>query len=144
MTDSQRAPAAGPLKNLRVVELGVAVAGPMAATLMADLGADVIKVEEPDVGDSLRNMGPKAQGVGLWWLVAGRNKRCITLNLKAEAGVAIMRDLLRDCTFPEAARPGRTPNGRVSGSWRRLTRAPRISQVIRSESQCIPATRWET
>ena len=119
MTDSQRAPAAGPLKNLRVVELGVAVAGPMAATLMADLGADVIKVEEPDVGDSLRNMGPKAQGVGLWWLVAGRNKRCITLNLKAEAGVAIMRDLLRDADIlVENFRPGVV--GRLGLGWDQL------------------------
>src|SRR4051812_31790170 len=119
MTDSQRAPATGPLKNLRVVELGIAVAGPIAATLMADLGADVIKVEEPDVGDSMRNMGPKMEGVGLWWLVAGRNKRCITLNLKTEAGVAIMRDLLRDADIlVENFRPGVL--GRLGLGWELL------------------------
>ena len=100
-------PAAGPLSNLRVVELGFAIAGPLAGTLMADLGADVVKVEQPGAGDGMRNMGPKVQGVGVWWLVAGRNKRCITVDIKTAAGLAILHGLLRDADIlVENFRPG--------------------------------------
>ncbi|MFN0184821.1 MAG: CaiB/BaiF CoA transferase family protein [Aquabacterium sp.] len=97
----------GPLSGLCVVELGFAIAGPLAGTLMADLGADVVKVEQPGVGDGMRHMGPKVQGVGLWWLVAGRNKRCITADIKTEAGAAILRGLLAQADIlVENFRPG--------------------------------------
>jgi crotonobetainyl-CoA:carnitine CoA-transferase CaiB-like acyl-CoA transferase len=97
----------GPLNNIRVIELGFAVAGPMAATLMADFGADVIKVEQPGAGDGLRNMGPKVKGVGVWWLVAGRNKKSITVDIKTPEGAAILMDLLRDADLlVENFRPG--------------------------------------
>lgn len=97
----------GPLNDIRVVELGFAVAGPIAATLLADFGADVVKVEQPGQGDGLRNMGPKAKGVGVWWLVAGRNKKSITLDLKTEAGKEVLRNLLRSAdVLVENFRPG--------------------------------------
>jgi len=97
----------GPLDGYNVVELGHALAGPMAATFMADFGADVIKVERTGAGDSLRAMGPQAEGVGLWWLVAGRNKRSLVLDLKAREGIAILRDLLEKAdVLVENYRPG--------------------------------------
>jgi crotonobetainyl-CoA:carnitine CoA-transferase CaiB-like acyl-CoA transferase len=97
----------GPLSDIRVVELGFAVAGPIAATLLADFGADVVKVEQPGQGDGLRNMGPKAKGVGVWWLVAGRNKKSITLDLKKEGGKEILRKLLQGAdVLVENFRPG--------------------------------------
>lgn len=67
----------GPLKNIRIIELGHVVAGPLAATLLADFGADVIKIEAPGAGDMVRDLGPKAveDGVGVWWKTLGRNKR---------------------------------------------------------------------
>lgn len=80
----------GPLAGLRVLDLGHVLAGPFAGTLLADLGADVVKVEHPERGDSLRTLGPQRDGVPLWWKVAGRNKRSLALDLRVDAG----RDVL--------------------------------------------------
>lgn len=76
----------GPLVGLRVVEFAQIIAGPLAGTLMADLGAEVVHVEPPGAGDSHRNTGPSKDGVSLWWKAAARNKLSVTLNLhEAEA-----------------------------------------------------------
>lgn len=83
-----------PLDGVRVVELGHAVAGPFAAALLGDFGAEVIKIERPGGGDSLRTMGPSDAGVGLWWAAASRNKRSVVIDLKSERGVQIVRDLI--------------------------------------------------
>ncbi len=83
-----------PLAGLKVVELGHALAGPLAATLLGDFGAEVIKVERIGVGDSLRDMGPKHEGTGVWWSVTGRNKRSICLDYKAPAGKELLLDLI--------------------------------------------------
>jgi crotonobetainyl-CoA:carnitine CoA-transferase CaiB-like acyl-CoA transferase len=77
----------GPLADLRVIDLATVVAGPGAARHLADFGADVIKVERPDGhGDGTRSMGWRdpTDDVTLWWKLIGRNKRTITLDLKAE------------------------------------------------------------
>jgi crotonobetainyl-CoA:carnitine CoA-transferase CaiB-like acyl-CoA transferase len=71
----------GPLAGLRVLEFAQIIAGPLAGTLMADLGAEVIHVEPPGAGDPHRNTGPTKNGTALWWKAAARNKRSITLNL---------------------------------------------------------------
>lgn len=84
------------LDGLRVVELGTVVAGPFAASLLADLGADVIKVEPAGQGDVLRRVGPARDGVTALWGVSSRNKRCIGLDLKSPDGSAHIRRLLRD------------------------------------------------
>jgi crotonobetainyl-CoA:carnitine CoA-transferase CaiB-like acyl-CoA transferase len=76
----------GPLSGIKVVEFAQVVAGPLAGTLMADLGAKVIHVESPGIGDSARQMGPEKDGEGLWWKVLGRNKRSITLSLHRDEG----------------------------------------------------------
>ncbi|GHC21302.1 MULTISPECIES: CaiB/BaiF CoA transferase family protein [Streptomyces rochei group] len=79
-----RAPA--PLAGLRVLDLATLFAGPLAATMLGDFGAEVIKVEHPERPDPSRGHGPSKDGVGLWWKVLGRNKRAITLDLSKPAG----------------------------------------------------------
>src|SRR5262249_20454649 len=76
----------GPLSDVRVIDLGHVIAGPFGATLMGDLGADVIKVEEPRQGDGMRRLGPTEKGVSLWWKVAARNKRSLALDLRSPDG----------------------------------------------------------
>jgi formyl-CoA transferase len=80
----------GPLSDLRVLDLGHVVAGPFAGTLLGDLGADVIKIEDPKRGDTIRTLSPQHEGVPLWWKVAGRNKRSVALDLRESRG----RDIL--------------------------------------------------
>ncbi|HKP17927.1 MAG TPA: CoA transferase [Gaiellaceae bacterium] len=92
MPDSRRGVdlSAGPLGDVRVLDLGHVVAGPFAGSLLGDLGADVIKVEEPVHGDTIRVLGPQADGHPLWWKVSGRNKRSLALDLRTEAGREII------------------------------------------------------
>ncbi|MGW1588956.1 CaiB/BaiF CoA transferase family protein [Streptomyces sp. NPDC002386] len=78
------------LDGLRVLDLATLFAGPMAATLLGDYGADVIKVEHPGRPDPSRGHGPAKHGVGLWWKVLGRNKRTITLDLSRPGGRATL------------------------------------------------------
>jgi formyl-CoA transferase len=72
----------GPLHGLRVLDIGQILAGPFAATLFADLGADVVKVEKPAGGDDFRRQAPFHEGLSLWWKASARNKRSIALDLK--------------------------------------------------------------
>ncbi|WP_234317310.1 CaiB/BaiF CoA transferase family protein [Streptomyces sp. NRRL WC-3744] len=74
------------LDGLRVLDLATLFAGPMAATLLGDFGAEVIKVEHPRRPDPSRGHGPAKDGVGLWWKVLGRNKRTVTLDLSTPGG----------------------------------------------------------
>ncbi|MGQ4362028.1 CaiB/BaiF CoA transferase family protein [Streptomyces sp. SAS_272] len=85
-TASRVAAPAAPLHGARVLDLATLFAGPLAATLLGDFGADVVKVEHPDRPDPSRGHGPSKDGVGLWWKLLGRNKRTITLNLSTPGG----------------------------------------------------------
>jgi crotonobetainyl-CoA:carnitine CoA-transferase CaiB-like acyl-CoA transferase len=97
----------GPLTGFRVLDLGHVLAAPFAATLLADLGADVIKVEHPERGDTIRTLGPQYEHVSLWWKVAGRNKRSLTLDLRAPAARDILLRLVdRSDALVENFRPG--------------------------------------
>lgn len=97
----------GPLAGIRVIDIGTMVAGPVAATLLADLGADVIKIEQPGRGDSLRHIGPSVEGESLWWNVEGRNKKSVTLDLHHPEGQRILREMLKHAdVFVENFRPG--------------------------------------
>src|SRR3978361_1879469 len=79
----------GALERLKVVEFAHVIAGPLSGTLLADLGATVVHVEDPGGGAPQRTAGPAKDGVHLWWLVAARNKRSITLNLRTDEGRAV-------------------------------------------------------
>ncbi|WP_213773132.1 CoA transferase [Bradyrhizobium sp. dw_78] len=80
----------GPLAGLRVLDISTVIAGPFASTLLADLGAEVLKVEMPGAGDALRRLAPHKEGVPLWWKVTNRNKRGITLDLRKPDGKELL------------------------------------------------------
>ena len=99
--------AQGPLAGLKVLDLSIIVAGGTASSLLADFGAEVIKVERPGAGDPLRNWGPFANGVSLWWKVHSRNKKSITLNLATPEGQDILKKLAAQAdVLIEGFRPG--------------------------------------
>ena len=103
------APSNGPLADLKVIDLSTVLAGPNCARYLADFGADVIKVERPDTGDSLRNMAWRdpRDGTGLWWKVVNRNKRTIALDLKDAADrVTFLRLIDGTDVLVENFRPG--------------------------------------
>ena len=84
-----------PLTGVRVIDAGNLVAAPFASVLLADLGADVIKIEHPIHGDGQRKLEPIVDGIPLWWKSISRNKRCITLDLSKPEGAEIFKDLVR-------------------------------------------------
>ena len=97
----------GPLAGLKVLDLSIIVAGGTASSLMADFGAEVVKVERPGTGDPLRNWGPFANGVSLWWKVHSRNKKSITLNLGSPEGQDLLKKLAVEAdVLIEGFRPG--------------------------------------
>ena len=99
--------AQGPLAGLKVLDLSIIVAGGTASSLMADFGAEVVKVERPGTGDPLRNWGPFANGVSLWWKVHSRNKKSITLNLGTPEGQDLLKRLVVEAdALIEGFRPG--------------------------------------
>ena len=99
---------AGPLSGLRVVEMGQLLAGPFCGQLLGDLGADVVKLEDPGKGDPLRQWGrERPQGQSLWWSVVGRNKRSVTVNLREAPGQEMARKLIATADIlVENFRPG--------------------------------------
>lgn len=98
----------GPLTGLRVVEMGQLLAGPFCAQLLGDLGAEVIKIEAPGVGDAMRQWGQeKPHGKSLWWPVVARNKKSVTCNLRDADGQRLARSLIeRADIVVENFRPG--------------------------------------
>ena len=99
----------GPLADVRVVDCSTVVAGPGCARYLADFGADVIKVERPDGGDTTRSLGWRdpRDDVSLWWKLAGRGKRCIVLDLKSDDGREAMLALCASAqVLVENFRPG--------------------------------------
>lgn len=84
----------GPLKGMRVVELAHIMAGPVCGMMLADMGADVVKVEKPDGDDSRRFVPPDIEGESAAYMMMNRNKRGIALDLKAPGGVDVLRRLL--------------------------------------------------
>jgi len=84
----------GPVVGLKVAEFAHVIAGPLAGGLLADMGADVVHVEPPGVGDAARAIGPDKDGTHLWWKVSGRNKRSATCDLRQPAGQALARRLV--------------------------------------------------
>lgn len=98
----------GPLESLRVIELGQLIAGPFCGQLLADFGAEVIKVEPPKTGEAMRQWGrPGRDGNPVWWSVIARGKRSVTLDLRISEGQAVLRDLVAEADILiENFRPG--------------------------------------
>ena len=95
------------LDDIRVLDIATLFAGPTAATIMADFGADVIKIEHPAKPDPARTHGQSKNGIGLWWKILGRNKKALTLNLSSPEGQAIFLELVRTADVViENFRPG--------------------------------------
>lgn len=99
----------GPLSGLRILELGHFIAAPFCTRVLADLGADVIKVEPPGRGDPVRTWGaiPEGETSSVWWSVHGRNKRCVTADLKKPEGIELVKKLIaRSDAVVENFKPG--------------------------------------
>ncbi len=106
-TGSEEEAPEGALSTLKVIDAASIFAGPMIATLLADFGADVIKVEHPLAGDSIRKFGWQKDGVSLFWAVMGRNKRSVTAKLSDPRGADILKRLVADAdVLIENFRPG--------------------------------------
>ena len=96
-----------PLAGIKVLELGALIAGPYASALLAQFGAEVIKIEQPGEGDPLRKWRKVHKGTSLWWYSLSRNKKSVTLDLKSDAGREIVHRLVRGCDIViENFRPG--------------------------------------
>jgi len=112
MNDTHEKPS-GPLHGIKVLDLATLFAGPLAATLLGDFGADVIKIEHPK-GDPVRSHGHLKNGINLWWKMIGRNKRAITLNLSRPEAQAILLDLAAQAdVLIENFRPGTLENWNI-------------------------------
>ncbi|MBQ0750040.1 conserved hypothetical protein [Roseovarius sp. EC-HK134] len=97
-----------PLHQLKIIELGHVIAGPLSSALLSDFGADVTKIEAVNRTDMMRDLGPKAEdGVGVWWKTLGRNKKTLSLNWKSDEGRDILRRLVEGAdVLVENFRPG--------------------------------------
>jgi len=104
---AENSPVPRPLAGLSVVELGALIAGPFCTKVMAEFGADVIKLEPPGAGDPLRKWRHMRDGTSLWWHVQSRNKRSVAVDLRQPEGQAIARALMeRADIVVENFRPG--------------------------------------
>ncbi|MEO8296425.1 MAG: CaiB/BaiF CoA-transferase family protein [Burkholderiales bacterium] len=121
--------ASGPLRGLRVLELGHYVSVPYCTRMLADLGAEVIKVEAPAVGDPMRTSGKLVNGRALWWSSLARNKKLVTLDLRSPAGQALALQLVRHCDVViENFRAGQLEKWHLG--WDNLQQVnPRVSLV---------------
>ena len=97
----------GPLEGIKVLDLTRVLAGPYATMILSDLGADVIKIEQPEIGDESRNFGPFKNGFSLYFMSVNRGKRSITLDLKTDRGQDIFKQLVKQSDIlVENFRPG--------------------------------------
>lgn len=116
----------GPLAGLRVLDISTVVAGPFASTLLADLGAEVLKVEMPGSGDALRRLAPHKDSIPLWWKVTNRNKRGITLDLRKPEGKALLGRLIESYdVLVENFRTGTLDDWGITRDWLQATN-PRL------------------
>ena len=105
------APNRPPIEGLRVIDASTVIAGPTVGMLLGDFGADVIKVEHPQ-GDPLRETGYQKNGFGLWFKMANRNKRGITLNFNTARGQELFKTLILSADVVTSHRPSEPPSGR--------------------------------
>jgi formyl-CoA transferase len=119
----------GPLAGVKVLELGTLIAGPFCARLLAEFGAEVIKIEAPEGGDQIRSWRKMYEGTSLWWYVQARNKKSVTLNLRTPEGQEIVRKLAAESDLViENFRPGALEKWNIG--WDQLSAInPRLIMV---------------
>ena len=108
------------LKGVRVIELGTFLSAPFAATLLADFGADVLKIELPGEGDPMRTLGsfPEGGDSGYWWSHIGRNKRSVALDIRTPEGCDILGQLVDTADILiENFRPGTLDRWGITSQW---------------------------
>ncbi len=125
MSDNRPAP----LKGIKVIELGTLIAAPSCSRILAEFGAEVIKIESPDGGDQLRQWRKMHEGTSLWWSVQSRNKKSVTVNLRLPEGQEIVRKLATGADIVvENFRPGALEKWNLG--WEQLsTLNPRLIMV---------------
>ncbi len=118
-----------PLKGIKVIELGTLIAGPSCGRILAEFGAEVIKIESPDGGDQLRQWRKMYEGTSLWWSVQARNKKSVTVNLRVPEGQEIVRKLAAGADLViENFRPGTLEKWHLG--WEQLSKInPRLIMV---------------
>jgi len=118
-----------PLKGIKVIELGTLIAGPFCTRILAEFGAEVIKIEAPGGGDQLRQWRKMYEGTSLWWYVQARNKKSVTVNMRAPEGQEIVRKLCAEADIVvENFRPGALEKWNLG--WERLAKInPRLIMV---------------
>src|ERR1700761_7402656 len=98
---------AGPLTGIRIIEIGTLIAAPFATRILAEFGAEIIKIESPGQGDPLRRWRKMHNGTSLWWYLQARNKKSIAVDLKTPEGAEIVLDLAKGADLlVENLRPG--------------------------------------
>jgi formyl-CoA transferase len=108
MSDRDQSKPEGPLADIRVIEMGTLIAGPFCGQILGDFGAEVVKIEDPQVGDPMRQWGRSLpKGLSPWWPVIGRNKKSVGLDLRTPEGQQVARALIRGAdVVVENFRPG--------------------------------------
>jgi formyl-CoA transferase len=125
--EARKSEGPGPLAGVRVIELGMLLAGPFTGRLLGDMGAEIVKIEPPGQPDPLRDWGKaRYEGRSLWWPVQSRNKKCCTLDLRTEKGQAVLLELAkRSDVLVENFRPGTLERWNL-GPERLLEANPRL------------------
>ena len=124
-----RKPSSPSLKGIKVIELGTLIAGPFCSRVLAEFGAEVIKIEAPDGGDQLRQWRKMYGDTSLWWFAQARNKKSITVNLRVPEGQQIVHRLAVDADIViENFRPGALEKWNIG--WEQLSKiSPRLIMV---------------
>jgi crotonobetainyl-CoA:carnitine CoA-transferase CaiB-like acyl-CoA transferase len=129
------------LQGIRVIEIGTFISAPFAATLLADFGAEVLKIELPESGDPMRTLGeyPPEGDSSYWWSAIGRNKRSIALDVRTEAGRNILGRLLESAqVLVENFRPGTLDRWSITPEWLRARRPDLIIARVSGYGQTGP------
>lgn len=141
-TKGQSTTPSGPaLKGVRVIEIGTFLSAPFAASLLADFGADVIKIELPGVGDPMRTLGASAPGAdsGYWWSSLARNKRSVALDVRTPEGLEILGSLVQGANvLIENFRPGTLERWGITPEWLKARRPDIILARISGYGQDGP------
>ena len=140
MHASEHSPPAA-LAGIRVIEIGTFISAPFAATLLADFGADVIKLELPGEGDPMRTLGPAPEGgsSSYWWSAIGRNKRSVALDVRTPEGLELLGRLIEGAdVLIENFRPGTLDRWGITRDWLRARRPDLIVARISGYGQDGP------